>query len=152
MKKRFFYNCQQEYKYSDTSSLPVRRCIAVSKLLRSSFFFYFILFLYRSFLCRWSHQSNPFRKNTCMNNLNLHFQNYKSPERLLEKPGMANKVCSVLWPWRKPGQHSLARRSSSPLQILRLLLPRQKTNKRIFLRQSLVSLISQRSNDNSPGR
>lgn len=61
----------------------------------SGVLFFFSYFYINFFLRRRSHRSNPFRKKVCMNNLNLHFRRYKSPERLQEKPGMANKVCSV---------------------------------------------------------
>lgn len=47
--EEFFCNCQREYKYSDTSSLPVQRCIAVSKLLRSLYFFFILFYFYIDF-------------------------------------------------------------------------------------------------------
>lgn len=78
--EEFFCNCQLEYKYSDTLSLPVPMycSLQTAQELGVLFFYFYIDF----FLCRQPHQSNPFRKKVCMIDLNLHFQNSKSPERL----------------------------------------------------------------------
>lgn len=67
---------------------------------------------------------------------------------------MANKVCSVLRRWRKPGRPHFGE-AVFPTGALVIVAPEAKTKQTlIFLRQGLVGLISQRnnSNDNSLGR